>query len=654
MAEVSFHKEIESLRLGAGEIFYGEGILAVTKALLQSGVSYVGGYQGAPVSHLLDALVQSQGLLSELGVHLETSTNEAAAAAMLAASINYPLRGAVTWKSIVGTNVAADALSNLASPGVQGGALIIVGEDYGEGASVIQERTYAFALKSSLWLLDPRPDLPTLVRSVEKAFELSETSSTPVILELRIRACHMFGSFATKDNVAAAHSANNRLGPAPFNYDRLSHPPATFRQEADKVERRLPAARRFIMENKLNEQLGPGEGAIGIIAQGGLFNVLNGRLVLAGLSDVDGGVEVPTLVLNVVHPLVPEEITRFCTGKSAVLVVEEGAPDFIEQAIGQILRKAGLRTKLCGKDVLPMAGEYTPLAVGKGLAAFLARHDRAAPALEQWIARVEAQVAEVGKALVAPLPARPPTFCTGCPERPVFSAMKLLRREMEPVHICADIGCHSFATFAPFSQGNSILGYGMSLASAAAVSATQKKRPISVMGDGGFWHNGLITGVAGAIFNRDDSVLVVMNNGYASATGQQEILSSAEQAGGRGTGLDMEAALKSLGVRWIKRVRTYGVAGTLAALRNMNAVQRRLLPEMAHLDLFADWPRPGVPVYHVFGTDDALIPRSLVERVSGVAAQGDSVVVVPGARHMVHFDAPGSVRDVIMEAHRAS
>src|SRR5262245_2192320 len=567
MAEVSFHKEIESLRLGAGEIFYGEGILAITKALLQSGVAYVGGYQGAPVSHLLDALVQSQGLLSELGVHLETCTNEAAAAAMLAASINYPLRGAVTWKSIVGTNVAADALSNLASPGVEGGALIIVGEDYGEGASVIQERTYAFALKSCLWLLDPRPDLPTLVRSVEKAFALSETSNTPVILELRIRACHMFGSFATKDNLAAPHSANNRLPPAPFNYDRLSHPPATFRQEADKVERRLPAARRFIVENELNEQLGPAQDAIGIIVQGGLFNVLNGRLALAGLSDLDGAVAVPTLVLNVVHPLAPEEILRFCAGKSAVLVVEEGAPDFIEQAIGQILRKADVRTKLCGKDVLPMVGELTPLVVGKGLAAFLARHGRAAPALEQWIARVEAQLVEVGKALLAPLPARPPTFCTGCPERPVFSAMKLLRREMEPVHICADIGCHSFATFAPFSQGNSILGYGMSLASAAAVSATQTKRPISVMGDGGFWHNGLITGVAGAIFNRDDSVLIVMNNGYSSATGQQEILSSAEQRGGRGPGVDIEATLKSLGVGWIKRVGTYAVAGVASTLR---------------------------------------------------------------------------------------
>ncbi len=376
MAEVSFAKEIESLKLGDGETFYGEGILAVTKALLQSGVSYVGGYQGAPVSHLLDVLVEAEDLLSDLGIHLETCTNEAAAAAMLGASINYPLRGAVTWKSIVGTNVAADALSNLASPGVIGGAMIVVGEDYGEGASVIQERTHAFAVKSQLWLIDPRPNLPSLVRAVEKGFELSEASNTPVMLELRIRACHMFGSFPAKANIAAEHSAKSRLAPAPFNYDRLSHPPATFVQETDKITRRLPAAQAFIMDHGLNETLGPAEGDIGLIVQGGLFNVLNGRLARAGLSDHDGNVSVPTLVLNVVHPLAPDEITRFCAGKRAVLIVEEGAPDFLEQAIGQILRKADLNLALHGKDMLPMAGEYTPLVMARGLAAFLGRYGR--------------------------------------------------------------------------------------------------------------------------------------------------------------------------------------------------------------------------------------------------------------------------------------
>ena len=135
--ERSFKAEVAKLELGDGDTFHGEGILAVTKALLQSGVAYVGGYQGAPVSHLLDVLVDAEDMMAELGVHLETCTNEASAAAMLGASINYPLRGAVTWKSIVGTNVAADALSNLSSPGVLGGAMIILGEDYGEGTDAI-------------------------------------------------------------------------------------------------------------------------------------------------------------------------------------------------------------------------------------------------------------------------------------------------------------------------------------------------------------------------------------------------------------------------------------------------------------------------------------------------------------------------------------
>ena len=72
--ERSFAEEVRALRLGDGEIFRGEGILAVTKAILQSGVAYVGGYQGAPVSHLVDVLVESQGLLDELGVHMETCT----------------------------------------------------------------------------------------------------------------------------------------------------------------------------------------------------------------------------------------------------------------------------------------------------------------------------------------------------------------------------------------------------------------------------------------------------------------------------------------------------------------------------------------------------------------------------------------------------
>src|ERR671921_1716449 len=200
MAERSFTEEVQKLHLGEGDEFSGEGILAITKALLQAGVSYVAGYQGAPISHLMDVLADANDILADLGIHFEASASEAAAAAMLAASVNYPIRGAVTWKSTVGTNVASDALANVASGGVTGGALVIIGEDYGEGSSIMQERSHAFAMKSQMWLLDPRPNLPSIVDAVEHGFALSEASNTPVMLELRIRACHVHGSFIAKDN----------------------------------------------------------------------------------------------------------------------------------------------------------------------------------------------------------------------------------------------------------------------------------------------------------------------------------------------------------------------------------------------------------------------------------------------------------------------
>src|SRR5687767_6589849 len=256
--ERSFKEEVAKLKLGEGQTFHGEAILAVTKALLQSGVAYVGGYQGAPVSHVMDVLNDARDILDELGVHVEANANDAGAAAMLGASINYPLRGAVTFKSTVGTNVASDALSNLASAGVKGGTLIVLGEDYGEGASIIQERSHAFAMKSQIWLLDPRPSLPKIVEMVEQGFELSEASSTPVMLELRIRACHVQGSFVAKDNKAPRFSKRSFIENPDFDYGRICLPPATYTQEKHKVEVRWPAAVRFIQERRLNE-LFPGE-----------------------------------------------------------------------------------------------------------------------------------------------------------------------------------------------------------------------------------------------------------------------------------------------------------------------------------------------------------------------------------------------------------
>ena len=600
MAERSFVEEVKKLRLSEGEVFRGEGILAVTKALLESGVSYVAGYQGAPISHLMDVLADAQDILAEQGIRFENSASEATAAATLAASVNYPLRGAVTFKATVGTNVASDALANLASGGVTGGALIIVGEDYGEGSSIMQERSHAFAMKSQIWMLDPRPNLPSIVAAVKQGFELSEASHTPVMLQLRIRACHVHGHFVAADNKRPDFTLAEALERPQRDASRIVLPPASFMHEQEKVKERWPAAVRFIEERKLNEFFAEDADDIGIIVQGGTYNTLVRTLERVGLSDVYGNSRLPLYVMNVAYPLVDSEVLRFCKGKRAVLVVEEGQPNYVEQNLASILRQGGVDTALHGKDMLPVAGEYTAAEVLKGVRAFGERYGRleplpppprkviplvqapaAGPASQEAATAPEAaavqasgteQEAFMATAVSRPISesvhARPPGFCTGCPERPIFSAMKLVERELGPHHVSADIGCHLFSILPPFNIGNTTMGYGLGTAGASALNVPGGKRAIAMMGDGGFWHNGLTSGVANAVFNQSDNLTIVVDNNYTSATGGQDILSSKATNATRSTGHAIEQAVRGVGVKWVRTMRrTYDVAGMRDALK---------------------------------------------------------------------------------------
>jgi len=575
MAERSFVEEVKKLRLSAGEVFRGEGILAVTKALLESGVSYVAGYQGAPISHLMDVLADAQDILADQGIRFENSASEATAAATLAASVNYPLRGAVTFKATVGTNVASDALANLASGGVTGGALVIVGEDYGEGSSIMQERSHAFAMKSQIWLLDPRPNLPSIVEAVKQGFELSEASRTPVMLQLRIRACHVHGQFVASDNRRASFTVQDAAENPRRDVDRIVLPPASFVHEQEKVKERWPAAVRFIEERGLNEFFSAGADDIGIVVQGGSYNTLVRALERLGLADVYGNSRIPLYVMNVAYPVIDSEVIRFCEGKRAVLMVEEGQPNFVEQNVAAILRQAGVAIALHGKDMLPMAGEYTASELLKGARTFCERYGRLAPApvpAEPAPVRKVIPLIELPSEPAAPLAdsvhARPPGFCTGCPERPIFSAMKLVERELGPHHVSADIGCHLFSILPPFHIGNTTMGYGLGGAGAAALGAPRGKRAIAMMGDGGFWHNGLTSGIANAVFNQSDNLTIVVDNNYTSATGGQDILSSKAVNATRSTGHAIERAVRGVGVSWVRTLRrTYDVAGMRDTIR---------------------------------------------------------------------------------------
>jgi len=596
MAERSFDAEVQQLRVPEGTVFRGEGILAVTKALLECGVGYVAGYQGSPISHLMDVLADAQPILDELGVHFETSASEATAAATLSASVMYPIRGAVTWKSTVGTNVASDALANLASGGVTGGSLIILGEDYGEGSSIMQERSHAFAMKSQMWLLDPRPNVAAIVKAVHDGFELSEASRTPVMLELRVRSCHVHGSFVTKANQRPKFTLKEAMEQPQRDTSRIVLPPAAYLHEHEKILDRWPAAVRFIEERQLNEFFDGDLQDIGIVMLGGHFNNVQRALMSYDMADLYGNSRIPQYVMNVAYPVIESEVLRFCEGKKAILVVEEGQPEYHEQNIHTILGRAGVRTTVHGKDLLARAGEYTVVELKKGIGQFLSLYHPAALAkpvalplprkassatVVDGVApkQIPFTSAEAAAAAAAPMrqgvvelagvvPGRPSGFCVGCPERPIFSALTLAQEELGMHHIAGDIGCHLFACLPPFNLGASTMGYGLGVSSASAFNVDAGKRSIAIMGDGGFWHNGLTSGIGNAVFNKFDGVIVIVDNNYSAATGGQDIPSSRAENANRSTYHDIETAVRGVGVQWVRTVdHTYDVPRMLATLR---------------------------------------------------------------------------------------
>ncbi|MDP3264698.1 MAG: indolepyruvate ferredoxin oxidoreductase subunit alpha [Tabrizicola sp.] len=564
MAERSFKAEVQDLRKGAGDTFTGEGILAITKALLENGVGYVGGYQGAPISHLMDVLADAEELLGELGVRFEANANEAAAAAMLAASVHYPIRGAVTFKGPVGVNVASDALANLSSSGVTGGALVILGEDYGEGSSIMQERSHAFAMKSQFWLLDPRPNLPSIVKAVGDGFALSEASNSPVMLTMRIRSCHVTGTFETRDNQRPPLSVREALSNPRSDFNRVVLPPMSYVHEQDKVKNRWPAAEKFIIEHKLNEVFG-GEGSVGIVCQGGMYNGVIRALQRLGLADIYGATEVPVYCLNVTYPLISSEFLAFAQNKHSVLVIEEGQPEFIETQLGSFLYRAGSHVRLHGKGMFPMAGEYTGQVMLDGISAFL---KAAAPDLLPATVRAPNMDRPAIPDLSKTVPIRPPGFCTGCPERPIFAAMKLVEKELGKHQIAADIGCHLFGSLPPFEIGGATMGYGLGPAANGAFDGGGEKRPIAIIGDGGFWHNGLNSSITNMVFNKSDGVVMVVDNFYSAATGGQDVMSSRADNATKATQNPISKALKGVGVEWVRQIdHTYDVKKMRDTLR---------------------------------------------------------------------------------------
>lgn len=569
MGSVYSNDLISQLNLGEGQTLYGDTPLTILKSFLQSGVSYVGGYPGAPTASLIDVISDAYDpVLKDYGMYFDCSGNEASAAALLSASINYPIRGSVNWK-IVGTNVASDALAHICSSGVTGGAMIIVGEDYGCDGTIVAEKAMPFALKSSMAVIDPRGDLGRISFLIEKGFELSEYSNLPVMFILSTRIAYIRNKMICKDNITPQISTLSPIDELIQDVTKIPLPPYSQQQEKLKYESRIPAAKEFILNNNINELFIGDDSNIGIITHGSLYNSLLRCLYNLGEAELTGKSSISILNLNVTYPLVPEQITEFISDKKSVLVLEEGMPNLIEEQIRSIAQRNKIYSDIFGKDIMPVNGEYTPDRIIKGIGDFLVSNAQS-PSKKQAISKksleVEEHISKASSFLDEPVTLRNPIFCTGCPERPIFTAIKILEEKYGRSYYASDIGCYSMSGLPPFNLSDSITGMGIGLASAGAISKMTDKRTISFMGDGTFWHSGLTTSVANALYNNQNAILIILENFWTSMTGHHENPTSGENMRKEGVAMSIEQTLRGAGVKWIKEVDPYDLSDSMKVL----------------------------------------------------------------------------------------
>ncbi len=579
--------EIAQLHQGAGSVIWADGCLAILKALLESGVAYVGGYPGAPVSNLTDAFLDAEEpVLRPLGVFVANNVNEASAAAMLRLSVHAPVRGAVAWK-VVGTNVAADALAHICSSGVRGGVVIFVGEDYGANSTLVTQKTLPYGYNFGAPVLDPKADLNHVAHLTRIAFDLSESCQMPVFFLVRTRVGNMKGWLRSYNNCPPTVNLHHPL-PELFNApDRFPIPPFTQQQERERWHERVPRAKTFIRQNGINERY-DGDGRKGVIVHGLLFNTLVRALMRLGEAEVrepamaaaftahsnpspqspvpspitaeEAGLtvrfSVPILSLHALFPLVEDEIAAFLKDKDEVLVVEEGEPALLEREIRAIAQQVGWDGRIVRQEFLPPTGELTTDIVTEGVAKFLDSRNG--------VSIVKPALPATDLLPVAP---RFPNFCTGCPERPaVLTALKIFRERHPDVRIevALDIGCYIMGIYYLREWVSPVTGMGTCLASSLAASFLSQARTIYIVGDGTFWAQALTTSISNALYHRQDCIVLILENFWTAMTGHQPNPST--KHGERAGNLDIEATLKGMGAAWVKVVNPYEVGEVVRLL----------------------------------------------------------------------------------------
>ncbi len=520
---------------------------AIVRGALEAGVQVVTCYPGTPSSEVPDTFFR---LSPEGDFSFEYSTNEKVAFEVAAGAT---LAGAMTLVTMkhVGLNVAADPLMTLAYLGAPGGLVVLSADDPGCHSSQNEQDNRAYARLAGIPCFEPSTaqEAKDMTRA---ALLFSREHGLPVMLRTTTRVNHLrgpvtFGPFMPKTKPAGVPKDPRHFVPVPV-FARPMH--------LDLMAK-MARARTQVETSPFNKEYG--SGPHGVLAVGINRSYLADALAESGLE-----AEFSVLELGFSFPLPEERLTAFMRGKKSLLVLEELEP-ILETEVRALAQKAGLSLLIQGKDLacLPRHGEYSGRMVTEALYAALGR---TAPT-------------PVHCAGTEGLPVRPPNLCAGCPHRAAYFAVRQVYGD--EATYSSDIGCYTLGLLPPLRMADFLVCMGSSVSAGCGASRAAGQKVVAFIGDSTFFHSGM-TGLANAVYNRHDILLVILDNKTTAMTGHQPHPGVEKTAlGDNPARIDIEAVVKALGVTQFRKVNPLNLKATTKALEELKGMSgvRVLLTE---------------------------------------------------------------------------
>jgi indolepyruvate ferredoxin oxidoreductase alpha subunit len=490
------------------------GNQAIARGAFEASVAVATSYPGTPCTEILESLS------TYAGVQAMWSTNEKVAYEVALGASFAGARALVSMKH-VGLNVAADPLFSSAYTGVQGGLVVVVGDDPGAASSQNEQDSRHYARAARLPMLEPS-DSQEAKDLVGTAFEMSERFDTPVLLRLTTRLCHS----KTVVELGAAPKAPRIPPGVPRDFDKLVLLPRQAILRHTAVEKRLKRLAEHADGSGANVIEWRGRDR-GFIASGVAYQYVREAFPRASV-----------LKLTQTYPLPEATIREFARGVEELLVIEELDP-FLEEQVRM------LGVEVTGSGWIPRVGELNPERIRLSI-------EKQAP-----------QPLQNGDPAVA---TRVPRICAGCQYLGVYTAISRIG-----VRLAGDIGCYTLGAMAPWHAIDTVVCMGASIGTALGIEKALGERShgkvMAVIGDSTLLHSG-IAPLLDMVYNQGHSTVLVMDNSTTAMTGLQGHPGNGKTAGGlAGRGIQLERLIEALGIDWVRVIDPYDLAECEAVLR---------------------------------------------------------------------------------------